>query len=107
MKSYEQATVQFRLDGTAVAPVPAKLRFEYGRWIASAALPRASTPGKTVPLLGKGITRDEAIQRLIDLANYRLAYDQESQRIERQRVAAAAPARSPWLSTTGGRSGPS
>jgi hypothetical protein len=99
MKDYETATVQFLLDGTVVPPAAAKVRFETGRWFATAALPRAVTHGKTVPLLGKGATRREALENLVQLANYRLAYDEESREIELARLASAAPVRSPWLAS--------
>ena len=93
MKDYEAETVQFQLDGIQVPAVAAKVRVETGRWIASAALPRSVTPGKVVPLVGRGGTRSEALQNLIRLANYRLAYDDESREIERRRLAATSTPR--------------
>jgi len=65
MKAYETSTVQFHLDRTVVPPAAAKVRFEAGHWFATAALPRAVTHGKTVPLLGKGMTRSEALGNLV------------------------------------------
>jgi hypothetical protein len=101
MQEYETSDVQFHLDGAEVPPAAAKVRFEAGHWFATAALPRAVTHGKTVPLLGKGMTRSEALENLVQLANYRLAYDQESREIELARFASAAPFRSPSPASEG------
>jgi hypothetical protein len=89
MHEFEAEIVQFELDGAQVPAVTAKVRLETGRWSASAALPKSATPGKIVPLIGKGATRTEALQNLVRLANYRLAFDEESRAIERRRLASA------------------
>jgi hypothetical protein len=101
MEKHETATVQFELDGRLLPPVAAKLRFTAGSWRASAALPRSATPGKVVPLYRKGATRDEAVENLVRLANYRLAFDKESYEFNRQRLATEVPARMGFLQTAG------
>jgi len=101
MEKHETETVQFQLDGTLLPPVAAKVRFKDGTWRASAALPRSATPGKVVPLYRKAATRDEAIQNLVRLANYRLAFDKESYELNRRRLASEVQARMGFLQSTG------
>ena len=92
--------IQFELDGRPLPPVAAKVRFTAGSWRASAALPRSATTGKTVPLQRRGATPEEALENLIRLANYRLAYDKESYEFNRRRLASEAP-RMGFLQSTG------
>ena len=83
----EDATALIEIEGEPLPPIPARVRLRNGFWIATAGLPRWTTPRKVVSLLGHGATREAALKDLTRLANKRLAYDKESREIERLRLA--------------------
>ena len=85
----EETTGLLEIEGKPSPPIPVRVGPRDGRWVAAAGLPRWTTPGKVVSLLGHGVTREAALKDLIRLANKRLAYDKESREIERLRLASA------------------
>jgi hypothetical protein len=85
----EETTVTLEVDGEPLLPLPVRVGRGNGRWAATAGLPRSTTPGKVVSLLGHGGTREDALQHLIRIATKRLTYDKESREIERLRLETA------------------